>query len=376
MSGRRTYALYKISHKDGAIMWRLGGKKSDFTWIGDGHFSGQHDARFLSQNETHMIISIMDNATGPGKPSKTNDFSRGLLIALRTDVMTAEVIRQYNHPHLGYAEGRGNFQTLSNSNAFLCWTNSALQSEHLPNGELIMEAKLTSGLKSYRSYKFKWVGKPTNPPDVHSAAIKVAREMHTIVHVSWNGATQVASWNLYKSNAKGEAMELVASTPRRGFETAIVYKGYASHVMVEAVDHNGSNLGASRLVNTIAPADKLHPAVVQEAEWLQDNSEGIAGSYGPEDSNSLLADVDGVFGNPIVTFFCGILFCLAAGSTVWLVLVARRKGAFPWWRKTPLYSVLWEGDQHEEDASPPEDRKRSCSVVSACEAEYRSKPAG
>lgn len=38
LSGRRTYAVYKISHKDGSIVWRLGGKKSDFKI--DGHFSG------------------------------------------------------------------------------------------------------------------------------------------------------------------------------------------------------------------------------------------------------------------------------------------------------------------------------------------------
>ena len=134
---------------------------SDFKWIGDGQFGGQHDARCHTQNETHMLISLMDNANGPGEPRITNDYSRGLLISLRTDSdpMTAQIVAHYDHPWKSYAPARGNFQTLPNGNAFIGWSIRALQSEHRPDNKLLMEANLKPGLKTYRSYKFPWVGK-------------------------------------------------------------------------------------------------------------------------------------------------------------------------------------------------------------------------
>lgn len=58
---RFTYAIYRVSHATGEVVWRLGGKLSDFEQ--NFNFSGQHDARIISQNETVTIISFLDNAS-------------------------------------------------------------------------------------------------------------------------------------------------------------------------------------------------------------------------------------------------------------------------------------------------------------------------
>ena len=116
-SGRRSDAIYKISHTDGSILWRLRGKKNDFEI--DGHFSGQHHVRYLFENSTHLLLTIMDNAIGPGWPKSTNEYSRGLVLSVNTEAMTAKAIKTFDHPYKGYAYERGNFQTLPNGNALL-----------------------------------------------------------------------------------------------------------------------------------------------------------------------------------------------------------------------------------------------------------------
>jgi hypothetical protein len=61
ISMRYTSTIYKISGKDGSIIWRLGGKLSDFKT--DFNFSSQHDAKFYSQNSSMTVISFLDNAS-------------------------------------------------------------------------------------------------------------------------------------------------------------------------------------------------------------------------------------------------------------------------------------------------------------------------
>lgn len=54
-------------------MWRLQGfrpERSDFE-MGDVNFSRQHHARLRENNDTHVVISMLDNALGadPQPPS-------------------------------------------------------------------------------------------------------------------------------------------------------------------------------------------------------------------------------------------------------------------------------------------------------------------
>jgi len=221
LSGRHTDTLYKISGDDGHIVWRLGGKTSDFKI--DGHFSGQHHSRVLSQNSTHIVLSFLDNAIRPGTPHTTNSQSRGIIMSLRTDTypMTAAVLQTYNHPRGDYSPGRGSFQVLDSGNVFASWWTKSLISEHSPNDTVLMEAEWIPELKSYRSFKFPWVGLPSQPPDVHAEAVAMSpSKLATVVYVSWNGATEAVGWNLYETTAHGEDEKQLLSVPRDGFGNA------------------------------------------------------------------------------------------------------------------------------------------------------------
>ena len=292
-------------------------------------FSGQHSAKVLETNDTHTTISLLDNAFFPqGHPQTTNDMSRGLLVQLDITTMTAQMLTEYSHPYKGFAMGRGNMQMLPNGNAWLCWTSNPLQSEHVPNGSLIMKANFKANLASYRSFKYSWIGRPSYPPDVHAAIVSKDGQWHTIVHMSWNGATEVHEWQVYHTNADGWERNLVATAPRRGFETSTWTDGYGTHVFVEALDKNGNVLGTSKTFASLPPRSSGSGGSAQEsyfASVMHDSRAAV------------------IFG-----IFLGILAGLLAwGTRKWLWPLRNRNGLAWWKQKTQAYDPLTE--EHEEE---------------------------
>src|SRR5439155_194991 len=124
VSARNTHALYEIDHRTGKIIWRLGGKKSDFRMGKGTVFNWQHDA------------------------------------------------------------------------------------QRLPNGDISV---FDDGGTAY---------------------------------VSWNGATQVATWRLIDASGKR-----LADAKRRDFETTLSVPKGATRVQAQALDANGTVLGSSKLVS-------------------------------------------------------------------------------------------------------------------------------
>src|SRR5919112_183096 len=59
VSARQTFTVYKIDRNTGEIIWRLGGKKSDFEMGPGTRFAFQHDAR----RHRDGTISVFDNGT-------------------------------------------------------------------------------------------------------------------------------------------------------------------------------------------------------------------------------------------------------------------------------------------------------------------------
>lgn len=121
-----------------------------------------------------------------------------------------------------------------------------------------MEAILPVAAHSYRAFKYQWKGRPAAPPDVVSEAIATNRnEVHTMVYVSWNGATEVRRWALHRASANGEIEDAaIVIWPREGFETNIRYDGVAEYVMVVALGRDGEKLGKSSIVRTIPLAEQ------------------------------------------------------------------------------------------------------------------------
>ncbi|RDW93257.1 uncharacterized protein DSM5745_00579 [Aspergillus mulundensis] len=254
LSARFANTLYYIS-KEGNIVWRLGGKHGDFDM--DFTFSKQHHARFIESNGTHHVISFMNNASDELEAEE--DVSSALYVQLDTTVspMTARVIKRITRPDGGLTRLRGNVQTLPNGNTFVGWSERGYHSEHGPDGKLLMEAKFVSTrLSSYRSYKFPFTGRPKTPPDVVASVYGTDRtDMTTIFHVSWNGATDIASWRFYARSSEDGLAVPVGNTTKTDFETMYIADGYLDWVSAEALDKDGNVLGKSEDQRTQTPSN-------------------------------------------------------------------------------------------------------------------------
>lgn len=247
ISARFTNTIYLISGINGDIMWRLGGKATNFEQ--DFMFSKQHDAKFVESNGTHYVISFLNNASD--EEFNEENISASMFVELDTSVnpMTARVIKRYNRPDQQLSRLRGNTQLLPNDNVFTCWSKEGYISEHAPDGELLMTANFTSNrYSSYRGYKFEFTGRPTAPPDMVASVFgSDETNMVTTFWVSWNGATDVAWWYFYAQASEFHVPVLVGKTPRSAFETMYIGSGYLDWVSAEAVDANGTVLGRSEV---------------------------------------------------------------------------------------------------------------------------------
>ncbi|KAJ6096907.1 hypothetical protein N7486_007653 [Penicillium sp. IBT 16267x] len=251
ISMRFTNTIYMISGADGHIMWRLGGKESDFDM--DFTFHKQHDVKFIESHGTRHIISLMNNGADEGFADES--VSAALYIDLDAAAMTARVIQRIERPDGGLTRLRGNVQQLPNLNTFIGWSQWGYHSEHAPNGDLLMWAKFSSErFSSYRSYKFEWIGRPNTTPDVVSSVYGTnTKDIVTVIHVSWNGATDIARWSFYaRANDTGENV-FIGSTEKSHFETMYMADGYMDWISAEAVDSEGNILGTSDLHRTNKP---------------------------------------------------------------------------------------------------------------------------
>ena len=67
------------------------------------------------------------------------------------------------------------------------------------------------------------------------------------VAVSWNGATNVASWQVL-GGASATTLAPVSSAPKTGFQTTISVPAGATYVAVQALDASGAVLATSHTV--------------------------------------------------------------------------------------------------------------------------------
>src|SRR5918993_2307 len=205
ISARETSAVYKIDRKTGEVMWRLGGKKS--------------------------VFEI-------GTPKAVEE-SRAIVLKLDERKMKASLVREYTHPDKQYADAAGNMQVLPNGNVFVGWGRALAISEFSEDGELLFDFRVSPEHISYRAFRFPWSGNPSDQPAV---AAERTSENELEVYASWNGATEIESWEVLAGPHPGR-LESVGSVPRDGFETAMLVKTSEPYVAVQARHRSGRVLG-------------------------------------------------------------------------------------------------------------------------------------
>ena len=98
---------------------------------------------------------------------------------------------------------------------------------------------------SYRVYRFPWSADADHPPRSRPRAAR--RPSSVSVYASWNGATEVARWQVLAGQSPA-SLSPVASAPKQGFETRIDLTSSASTFEVRALSQSGHVLATSAAV--------------------------------------------------------------------------------------------------------------------------------
>jgi hypothetical protein len=222
------------------VLLRVGGKHSQVT-LGPGAATAfQHDATVLGNG----TISVFDNGGVP----MVHPQSRGLVLTVNPQAKTDTVVAEYEHPPALSSGSQGNIQMLADGNAFVGWGAEPYFSEFSASGQLLFDAHMHSSYQSYRSYRFPWVGTPTDAPAIATGAAHANGPV--TIYASWNGATLLTSWRVLAGPSAAQ-LAPVASTADAGFETAIATPGGvgpSTYVAVQALEASGSVLGTSRTI--------------------------------------------------------------------------------------------------------------------------------
>lgn len=230
VSSRNTHTVYKLDRSSGAIIWRLGGKHSEFELSTQAAFAWQHDAR----RQPDGTVTLFDNG---------NTVSRAVILDVDERSHRVGLRRAYIHPDNLHASSQGNVQVLASGNVLVGWGAQPYVSEFASTGELLFDAQLAKGYISYRAYRDRWTGIGEGAPTV----VAERAASHTDAFVSWNGDTRVTRW-VAVTGAGPSSLTAIGSVPRTGFETGMRISRSVTRLAMLGVDGAGMTVGTSPLI--------------------------------------------------------------------------------------------------------------------------------
>jgi hypothetical protein len=200
-------------------------------------FCRQHDARWAGNGAMTLFDNHVDRIGDGGQ-------SRGLRLSVSRRRMRVRLLHSYRHPRRLAAPNKGSARQLTNGNLLVGWGAEPFITEFTRHGRIVFDAHFARADDgSYRAIRARWHGRPATAPRV-AADRQGAR---TTVWASWNGATDVARWQVLAGD-DAAALSPVGTRARRGFETAMSVAASARFVAVRALDGHGRVLGTSRTV--------------------------------------------------------------------------------------------------------------------------------
>ena len=163
ISSRHMSQIVKIDRNTGDVIWRLGGKRNEFTFLNERpennplYFSYPHHVQRLQNGN----IILFDNGN-----QRATKYSRVVEYRLDEVNKTATLAWEYRHTPDIYASAQGSVQRLPNGNTLIGWGDASLQgqtavTEIHPDKTLAFELKLPLGYRSMRVYRLPW--KATTP---------------------------------------------------------------------------------------------------------------------------------------------------------------------------------------------------------------------
>lgn len=237
LSSRNTWTLYDVDLRSGQIRWRLGGEHSSFK-LGPGTRTyWQHDAEW----QPGGLISVFDNGSDPPKEKQ----SRGLLLDPDPQTHTVTLVKQLTNPTKTLlASSQGNTLSLPGGDWLMGYGGLPNFTEYDSSGHVLLDGALGKNVQDFRTYLYPWSG---HAPGVPSVVAAPGAGATIAVAVSWNGATEVASWRVLAGASPG-ALAPVATAARAGFQTSIAAPAAGPYVAVQALSSEGTVLATSATV--------------------------------------------------------------------------------------------------------------------------------
>ncbi len=237
VSSRSTWTLYDLDLRSGAVRWRLGGDNSSFK-LGPGtHTYWQHDAEW----QPGGLISVFDNGSDPPMEKQ----SRGLLLDPNLGTHTVTLAKQFTNPTKTLlATSQGNVLNLDHGNWLMGYGGLPNFTEYNAAGQVLLDGTLGKSVQDFRTYLSPWSGHPASPPSVVAAPGAGAT---IAVSVSWNGATEVASWRVL-AGPSSSSLAPAATAAKAAFQTTIAVPGAGPYVAVQALSPAGAVIGTSATV--------------------------------------------------------------------------------------------------------------------------------
>lgn len=147
VSFRNSDQIVKINAQTGAIMWRLGGKKNQFTFVNDSFngFSHQHGIRRLANGN----VILFDNGNLHTPPT-----SRAVEYRLDEQAKTSTLVWEYRHEPALYGFALGFAQRLANGNTLICYGIAQRIVEVDPAGNKVWDLKIEEPNRfAYRAFR-------------------------------------------------------------------------------------------------------------------------------------------------------------------------------------------------------------------------------
>jgi hypothetical protein len=149
ISSRHLDEITKINRTNGDVIWRLGGKNNQFTFVNDPiKFNYQHAIRRISNGN----ITLFDNGNFHMPP-----FSRAAEYRLDEVNRIATLVWEYRNNPTIFGGAMGFVHRLDNGNTLISWgaTNPTI-TEVKYNKTKVLEISLPQGVFTYRAFKYKW----------------------------------------------------------------------------------------------------------------------------------------------------------------------------------------------------------------------------
>ncbi len=254
LSSKNLHEITKIDRQTGAIIWRMGGRHNEFTFVNDTGFTVQHDARRLENGR----LTVYDNADFERQPSRGVEY--------QVDELNRRVVKttEFLKTPAPYGWSMGNMQRLPNGNTLIGWGSSSepVLTEFDADGRRILELKTNDRMVSYRAFRFPWHGYPSGAPDL------IARVEGDVAHLffSWNGSTETVA---YMVNGGRTPQELAPLTwvRRDGFESTFSYElpqDGLFYFKVRPIDGDGTAGPPSNMVVVTVGGDRSYlPAAMR-----------------------------------------------------------------------------------------------------------------